>query len=300
MSISPRLGCSTITFRRLPLAAALEQIRQLGFAEIDLGALPGVCDHVPYVLDAASVADVTAEVGRSGLDVRSVNGDVGDLNRPLDVVGRQERAEHLERLLDLSAALGARALVLPNGALDHEPVDDLGTDVHRVATELASAADRARAHGLELWVESLHLFRLCHTIGRAQLLTDALDGSGVGVVLDTSHVVASGATPDDFVARFGPQIRHVHLRDATPGEINLSVGNGDVDFPAALAALDRAGYDGHLTLELETRDVADADRPRAAARAAHRISDLLERRSPSSTSPAPTRPHLNLSTRSSS
>lgn len=295
MSISRRLGCSTITFRGLPLTEALTQIRQLGFAEIDLGALPGVCDHVPFLLDDAAVADVTAEVRRSGLAVRSVNGDVGDLNRPLDAPGRRRREQHLERLLELSAALGARALVLPNGALDHEPVDDLRSDVDRVATELTAAAGRARDHGLELWVESLHLFRLCHTMERAQLLTDALDGSGVGVVLDTSHVVASGAVPEDFVARFGPQIRHVHLRDATPGEINLSIGNGDVDFAATLDALDASGYGGHLTLELETRDVADVDRPAATRRAARSISGLLERRSPTSVSPART-----VSTRSSS
>jgi sugar phosphate isomerase/epimerase len=279
MSISHRLGCSTITFRRLPLAAALDQIRQLGFREIDLGALPGVCDHVPF----------------TGIAVRSVNGDIGDLNRPLDAAGRRTRDAHLGRLLELTAALGGRALVLPNGALDHEPLVDLRADVDLVAAELATAARRASEHGLELWVESLHLFRLCHTVERARLLTDALDGSGVGVVLDTSHVVASGADPADVITRFGSQIRHVHLRDATPGQINLSIGNGVVDFAGTLDALDAVGYDGHLTLELETRDIADADRPSATLRAAHQISDLLERRSPSSASPA-----LTVSTRSSS
>ena len=48
-----RLGCSTISFRHQPLPDALATIADLGFREIDLGALPGVCDHVPYVLDDA-------------------------------------------------------------------------------------------------------------------------------------------------------------------------------------------------------------------------------------------------------
>ena len=82
--IHTRLGCSTISFRHLDLAAALATIADLGFAEIDLGALPGVCDHVPYVLDAAAVAAVAAAVRASGLRVRSVNGDIGDLNELLD------------------------------------------------------------------------------------------------------------------------------------------------------------------------------------------------------------------------
>ena len=78
MSFSTRVGCSTISFRHLPLTPALEVINELGFAEIDLGALPGVCDHVPYVLDSAAVAQVAAEVAASGLTVRSV-GERGGL-----------------------------------------------------------------------------------------------------------------------------------------------------------------------------------------------------------------------------
>ena len=42
-----RLGCSTISFRHQALPQALATIAGLGFTEIDLGALPGVCDHVP-------------------------------------------------------------------------------------------------------------------------------------------------------------------------------------------------------------------------------------------------------------
>lgn len=275
MSINDRLGCSTITFRGLPLAGALATIVELGFAEIDLGALPGVCDHVPYVLDRPAVEAVAAEVRESGLRVRSVNGDIGDLNAELDPGSVEARHEHLERLLELTAAVGGRALVLPNGALAHEPVTSLAADLERVAAELVYAAGRAQEHQLELWVESLHLFRLCHNLERAQRLTAALAGTDVGVVLDVSHIVASGSRPEDFVALFAERIRHVHLRDATPGNIHHSIGNGSVDFPGAVRALHDAGYTGHFILELETRDVADADRPAAALAAGRYISNLL-------------------------
>lgn len=275
MSFSPRLGCSTISFRHLPLAPALAVISELGFEEIDLGALPGVCDHVPYVLDSAAVAQVAAEVAASGLTVRSVNGDVGDLNAELDGPRRAERSEHLDRLLELTAAVDALAVVLPNGALQNDPVVDLDSDLDRVAGELATAEALASAAGRELWVESLHILRLCHRIGRAEQLTHRLAGTGVGVVMDFSHVVASGATPEDFVDRFGDRIRHVHLRDATEGNIHHSIGHGSVDFAGGFAALKRAGYQGHFTLELETRDVTHEERPAAAAKAASYISSLL-------------------------
>lgn len=271
---SARLGCSSISFRHQPLAEALETIASLGFEEIDLGALPGVCDHVPFVLDATAVADVARTVLASGLRVRSVNGDVGDLNVPLGGGQRSDRRAHLDMLTSLTAAIRARALVLPCGAIDHTPVDTLDADIALIADELAAAAAVAATHGVALWTESLHWHRLCWNVERAQILADRLS-EDVGIVMDFSHVVASGGNPVDFVHRFGPRIEHVHIRDATPGNINVSVGNGDVDFARGISELTTAGYRGHFSLELETRDITNDQRPDAAAAAGDLISALI-------------------------
>lgn len=275
MTFHSRLGCSSISFRHLPLASALETMAGLGFAEMDLGALPGVCDHVPYRLDEPAVAAVAREVQDSGLRVRSINGDIGDLNRPLNPQEHADRARHLDMLLALASRTGARALVLPCGSLSHEPLRSLDQDLDLVAAELATAAAKAAAAGIELWTESLHFFRLCWNTGLARQLTERLAGTGVDVVMDFSHIVASGGDPEQFVDLFHPQIAHVHLRDAVPGNINLSIGNGQADFAAGLKALADKGYSGHFSLELETRDVANEERPAAAARAASYISDLI-------------------------
>lgn len=269
-----RLGCSTISFRHLPLPEALATISRLGFAEIDLGALPGVCDHVPYVLDMAAVEDVARTVIASGLEVRSINGDIGDLNVPVSAGARASRQAHLDMLIALAVATDARALVLPCGALDHAPADSLEADIARVAAELTWAADVAASRDVSLWTESLHLHRLCWNLERAQLLTDRLP-ERVGVVMDFSHVVASGGDPVEFVDRFGSRIEHVHIRDAVPGNINLSVGRGAVDFGIGLKALADAGFAGHFSLELETRDVTHDQRPSATAAAGQLISALI-------------------------
>src|SRR5262245_33946575 len=273
--IHSRLGCSTISFRHLPLDTALGWIGALGFAEIDLGALPGVCDHVPYVLDRDAVDAVTDTVGATGLRVRSINGDIGDLNRPLDAAGRAARDRHLETLLTLTVSTAADALVLPCGALDHQPVVSPDDDLDLVAQELTRAAERAAEHGVEVWTESLHFYRLCSNIALAQRLTDRLADSPVRVVMDFSHIVASSGDPEDFVDRFGDRIAHVHIRDAVPDNINLSVGSGNVDFGRGLKALADKGYAGHFALELETRDITNHQRPAATANAARLITDLI-------------------------
>lgn len=270
-----RLGCSSISFRHQDLPTALRTMAGLGFNEIDLGALPGVCDHVPYELDADAVAAVASDVAASGLRVRSVNGDIGDLNAVLDAGRQAARDGHLDALLTLAAKTGAKALVLPCGALSHEPVRSLKEDLDTVAAQLIRAAERAAEFGVELWTESLHFLRFCWNLERADLLAQRLAGTGVGIVMDFSHIVAASEDPLEYLARHGGRIAHVHLRDAVRGNINLSIGNGQADFAAGLQALAAQGYEGHFSLELETRDVTHDERPAAAAKAASFITDLI-------------------------
>lgn len=270
-----RLGCSSISFRHQELSAALRTMKELGFEEIDLGALPGVCDHVPYELGAAAVEAVSAEVLASGLRVRSVNGDIGDLNAVLDVDATAARQRHLDALLTLTANIGAKALVLPCGALSHDPVRSEGDDLDLIAAQLTAAVRRAAEFGVGLWTESLHFLRFCWNLERAGLLADRLAGSGVGIVMDFSHITAAGEDVQEYLGVHAGRISHVHLRDAVPGNINLSIGKGGADFAGGLQRLAADGYSGHFSLELETRDITNDERPASAAKAASFITDLL-------------------------
>lgn len=257
MSLPTRLGCSTITFQHLPLADALADIVALGVTEIDLGALPGVCDHVPFGLDDAAIERVVADIAASGLTVASVNGDIGDLNDPAS--DEEARAAHLDRLLRLTAAIGARALVLPCGALGHEPVESEQADLDRIAFALATAADAARGRGVELWIESLHFLRFSWGRERADALHARLDAAGasVGIVLDVAHVTAAGDDLARTIADWQGRIAHVHLRDAARGDFSRRIGEGEVDFPAAFRALDAVGYSGARVLEQPSRAYVD-------------------------------------------
>jgi sugar phosphate isomerase/epimerase len=168
-----------------------------------------------------------------------------------------------------------KALVLPCGALGHEPVRSLDEDLDETAAQLIRAGQRAAEFGVELWTESLHFLRFCWNLERAEQLAQRLAGSGVGIVMDFSHIVAAGEDPLEYVELHAGRIAHVHVRDAVPGNINLSIGNGQADFATGLQALAAHGYAGHFSLELETRDVTHDEGPAAAAKAASFITDLI-------------------------
>ena len=274
-SIDSRLGCSTISFRRWPLAGALAEIKAQGFGETDLGSLPGVCDHVPIPLPADRVEELAEQIRDSGVAVRLINADIADMDDPeLDAAEMQRR---LRTLVDLAQAVGTSTIMLPCGRQGIEPLTELSNDIATVARTLSAAAEYLNASGVHLLVEAPHSRRLCATIERSEMLYEALGDEPVGAVLDFSHVVASGDDEVDAVRRFDGRIGHVHLRDAVLGDINLSIGRGKVNFPAAIDALTSSGYEGHYSLELETHDIEDADRPTEAGRAGRYISSLLQR-----------------------
>ena len=271
-----RLGCSSISFRHQDLATALRTISDLGFEEIDLAPCPACATTSPMNWTWPPSQHVAAEVAASGLRVRSVNGDIGDLNAVLDADGEAARERHLTALLTLTADTGAKALVLPCGALEPRPGPERSRRTWTlIAAGLIHAGQRAAGFGVELWTESLHFLRFCWNLERAELLAQRLAGSGVGIVMDFSHIVAAGEDPLEYLRRHAGRISHVHLRDAVPGNINLSIGNGHADFAAGLRGLAAQGYSGHFSLELETRDVTHEERPAAAAKAASFITDLI-------------------------
>ena len=171
----------------------------------------------------------------------------------------------------------AAAIMLPCGRQGTEPRTELSRDIATVARNLTAAADFVNAAGLNLLVEAPHSRRLCANVERSEMLYEALGESAVGAVLDFSHVVASGDDEVDAVRRFDGRIGHVHLRDAVLGDINVSIGRGKVNFPAAIDALTSIGYQGHYSRELETYDLEDSERPAEAGRAGRYITSLLNR-----------------------
>jgi inosose dehydratase len=97
-----------------------------------------------------------------------------------------------------------------------------------------------------------------------------LAGSGIGLCLDTGHLLIGGADPVRLAAEHAGRIRHTHLKDvdagwakrvragevtyteAVRGGMYRPLGQGDVDIASIVGSLERAGYDGWYVLEQDT------------------------------------------------
>ncbi|MFC0672744.1 sugar phosphate isomerase/epimerase family protein [Brachybacterium hainanense] len=273
LSPAERVGVSTITFRHRSLAEALRLIAEAGASRIDLGAIPAVTDHVPVPFTGDPVA-VAAQVSAAGLAADAVNADPGDLNDPdLD---EDAFAAVIDGLAALAAACGG-ALIVPAGRADWEPFSSPEEDLALIVRRLRLAAEVCSHHGTRLLVEVLHHRRYIHTTAAADALLAQLGPEEIGLLLDVSHVVASGEDPAAWAARQASRIERVHLRDAVPGDLNLAIGAGQVDFPAVIQVLERHVPGVRYVLELETRDVQEEDREADLARSLALIRALLPR-----------------------
>lgn len=268
---SARVGISTISFRHRPLAEALELIAATGAEEIDLGAIPDVTDHVPVPFTGDPAAYLRG-IEQAALRTGAVNSDPGDLNDP--ALTETELTAVVRPLVDLAATLGA-ALIVPAGRADHTPFVDREADLDRIAANLGLISRLCADQGVRLLVEVLHHRRYVHDVDGADALLARCTPEQFGVLFDVSHVVASAEDPLAWARSLGDRIERVHLRDAVPGDLNLALGAGVVDFEALVRLLEAQGFEGTYILELETHDVAEEDREQDVRRSHAEIVQLL-------------------------
>ncbi|WP_369070429.1 sugar phosphate isomerase/epimerase family protein [Kineococcus terrestris] len=267
-----RVGVSTITFRFRPLEEALRLIAATGAVEVDLGAIPAVTDHVPVPF-TGDPGEYVAALAAHGLVAGAVNSDVGPLNDP--ALDAETLAATVRPLADLAAATGA-ALVVPCGGPSWEPYVDDEADLARCVDNLRAVSRLCAERDVRLLVEVLHHRRWVHDVARADRVLDALDPQEVGLLLDTSHVVASGEDVVAWARRHAGRVERVHLRDAVPGDLNIGIGRGEVDFRGVLSVLESGGFTGTYVLELETHDVEESEREADAQRSYDEVVALLE------------------------
>ena len=90
-----------------------------------------------------------------------------------------------------------------------------------------------------------------------------LGATGLGLCIDTGHALYAGSDPAALIRRHTDRIRHVHLKDISPGPrprnfweavragVFCPIGDGLLDLEAVAAAL--TGYDGFATIEQDRR-----------------------------------------------
>ena len=244
-----RIGCSSLTFHDRNLEAALDLFHARGIRCLDIGVVPGHCDHIdPLTMSEAEIASLEAALRDRGLRVSSLNVYAGDLAGP----DFEQPARLVEASIRVASRLGARILTLPPGRAVSE--DSWLEKAQLLAKFVRPVLDQGEAAGLRVTLEAPHTFTLAEDCAQAKRLFEVIGDPRLGCTFDTSHVQRAAIPPStlvDYLPEVGAEVVHVHLRDCVRGDITITPGKGECDYLPFLQALVAAGYQGDLNFELE-------------------------------------------------
>lgn len=165
---------------------------------------------------------------------------------------RQGAIVAMRRCLEAFAKIGAQWVnVHPDR---YAPMHDRPFFIQRDIDTLGELLDDARRLGVGLMVENIP-----GDFNSAQQLGELLDPlPELGLHLDIGHtnLMVPANTTMEILEKYGDRLRHVHLHDNRGGhaDLHLPLGAGTVPVRECLQALQKAGYDDTITLEVFTPD----------------------------------------------
>ena len=84
---------------------------------------------------------------------------------------------------------------------------------------------------------------------RNSALMENMSGLSVGLNFDMGNSAYWGFDPDHELPLIGMWIKNVHVKDCTPKDYTLPLGDGDVDFRKVFTHLKNQNYDGLFILQ---------------------------------------------------
>ena len=238
---------------QMPAGRVLQEAASLGLEAMEAGPEEFLPDY------AARVAEVL-----SGYGLSLVGGFVpAVLHEPH---AQEEQLAFVERRAEFFAAAGADVVVLAaaTGSEDYGEVFEADEDAWRTLFASLDAVEEICArHGVAV---SLHQ-HYGTVIERDDQTRRFLEGSEMGLCLDTGHLAIGGSDPVEIAKLAGGRINHVHLKDVNyelaarlaRRELDFKgaakkgafrpLGEGDVDVGRLLDVLAGDGYSGWYVLE---------------------------------------------------
>lgn len=254
------IGVMLDSFRKPPKEALLLAAAS-GADGIQLYATHG--ELAPESMDAAARRDFRSRVADAGLKISAVCGDLGCgfANAALN----PELIRRSKLIMELAKELGTDIVTTHIGVVPADKKAARYAVMQDACGELARYANDLGSHfAVETGPE------------RSEVLKEFLDGlgsKGVAVNFDPANLVmVAGEHPETAVKNLGEYIVHTHAKDGRqifyrdpevifglkpddgikqPSFEELPLGEGDVNFPQYLTALEATGYRGYLTVERE-------------------------------------------------
>jgi sugar phosphate isomerase/epimerase len=247
--VARQYGVSTYLYqhRRLGRDHLLE-IAAHGFDVVELFATRL---HLDYH-NPAGVSDLQQWLTEAGLELISIHAPVVDASlASADAAERQQAIAETERALHIGRRIPFKSLVVHLGRPRAAGTRG-GTNRDAARRSIDALAKAAEPLGVAIALEVIP-----NDLSRAASLTELVDeeieAANVGICLDLGHARIDGDVGDAIEVTAGHLLALDVHDNRGRSDDHLVPFDGVIDWPAALTAVQKVGYDGALTFELSTR-----------------------------------------------
>jgi inosose dehydratase len=260
------IGCFALVEPFTPMQRQFQAIQEMGIKHADitdnhdgaaLGVEFGFAASVSLDSHPAKIRTMAEDAGIT-LTAFCAHANLLDPTSP-DIYGTNE----IIKAIRLAHLLGIKHVITTEG----DPKSDFG---HNLTPEERVFSIREKLYTPILWAEELGVELLLETHG---IVTDSVENMGklldalghedsVGICLDTGNSWLGGAEPVEYIKTFGKRIKHVHWKDMEAdweekrgsvygcGMSVITLGDGVIDIPPIVKALQDVGFTGATTLEI--------------------------------------------------
>lgn len=259
---------------RLSLEEGIAKSREVGATGIQIYATSG--DMAPENLSPARRKEILDLIKSNGLVVSALCGDLGG-HGFAKAEDNPERIERSKRIMELAKDLETNVVTTHIGVVPEDPNHPRYRVLQDACEELGEYGDKLGAYfAIETGPE---------TALTLKNFLDSLKSNGVRVNYDPANLVmVTGDDPIQGVYTLKDYIVHTHAKDGIMKQksdpervynffaeggiedlrledyfLETPLGEGHVDFPKWLKALEDIGYKGFLTIEREVGDSPEKD-----------------------------------------
>ena len=166
-----------------------------------------------------------------------------------DPAMRNKALEYNKKIVECAATLGARYLTGPlHSSLSvFSGKGPTAQELEWARENLRLLAEHAQREGITVGLEFLNRFESYLVTSTAELiaLVDSINHPNCKMMFDTFHANIEEKDPVSSIQMAGDRIIHVQLSEND----RSTLGSGQIDFPATLAALKAIGYEGMISIE---------------------------------------------------
>lgn len=248
-----RLGIFAKTFAGRDPVTVMQAARAAGYAAVQYNMACSGLEATPRQIPD-DAARAVADAGRAtGVAVAALSGTVNMIHP--DPALRADALARLREVIRVAPLTGAPMVTLCTGTRDaadqwrHHPGNALPDAWADLRAAMAQACDWAEGAGVRLGIEP-ELANVVCDAAAARRLIDDLASPCLAVVLDPANLFERPGGHGDIIARavdlLADRIAMAHAKDRGADGSFVAAGQGVVDFPAFVARLRGAGFDGDL------------------------------------------------------